>query len=117
MKHHEAKELIVHIPDVDPVRRRWFIVSVAVTSVCVLLGWGYFFRQQVVALARSVPQTFAGDALDQAVREAKQLGSDTADGLKTQVVTAPAVAEVQAQIHGVIEVGKVVDLMTDALRE
>ena len=34
-----GEEVIVHIPEVDPVRHRWFVVSVVVTSGLVVGSW------------------------------------------------------------------------------
>ena len=97
-----GEEVIVHIPEVDPVRHRWFVVSVVVTSGLVVGSWMYFFFGQLASLATSVPKSFASDFVVNAVDSGKDFGDAAATDFQKTV--SPLTAEVIQQMDSRIEV-------------
>ena len=98
----EGQELIVHIPEVDATRRRWFLVSVVLTTVLVVGSWSYFFFGQLASLATSVPKSFASDFVVNAVDSGRDFGATTAASFQKTV--SPITTEVIQQMDSRIQV-------------
>lgn len=122
MAHTSHKATEVHHPrpmvhEDDAVRRRWFLVSVVVTSVVAIAGWLYFFSGQVQALAKSLPGLTASDTLKNLTNETKSFGTEAVDDFKTTLApsAAAAVSDVQAKLQAQAELVTILDKMTVTL--
>ena len=112
------QEVVMHLPEVDPSRRRWFIASVVVTSVLVLAGWGYFLIGQVGNLTEAVPQTFAADFFPQVVAGVKEAGSETASNYKQTIapLASDALTLLKARLQAQETVVSAVAIMAGELQ-
>lgn len=110
----DQEELVLHIPERDPVRHRWFVGSVVTTCVFAVAGWIYFFAGQVSGFAKAVPQTFASDAVQTAVEKTKSFGTESVTGFKETVGAGvpDALTEVKAKMETAVQMGAVLDEMT-----
>ena len=103
----------------DPSRKRWFIVSVTVTSVVAVVSWLYFFSGQLNNLAAHIPGAVASDALKNLTNQTKSFGTTAVDDFKTTLApaAAAAVADVQAKLEVQAKLAGVVDELTAKLSE
>ncbi|MEK7105090.1 MAG: hypothetical protein AAB865_00160 [Patescibacteria group bacterium] len=95
-------------------RRRWFIVSVVVTTGLVVAGWAYFFTEQVKGLARSVPATLSEDLFQNAATATQEFGQDAAATYQETVgpTGKQLLTDVQARIEAQVTLGQVVNELT-----
>ena len=120
---HKTEEEVVHprpmVHEHDPSRRRWFIVSVVITSLLAVAGWMYFFSGQVAELTKSVPGSLASDSIKNLTNQTKEFGTGAVQDFKATVVptVGAAVNSLTAKIDQQAKLDGVLDKMTTDLAE
>lgn len=108
--------LPVQIEPEDPAKRRWFLVSLAITLSVAVGGWIYFFVGQMTSIAAYVPATVTSPFVTSLVNAAGNLTAQSATELKQATPAAvPILTQVKSQAETTVTLGAVLNSLKTQL--